>query len=159
MTDEPVLPTKAGGVLSGFSINTYLYLILAIVIIGLGVFAEFEHLKLKDVQAQIGTLDIANQIQEQTINTLKAANVAVQAIDADIDAVEQGDSKELAVLLQKLQDLNALAIKNPTLVEQKINAASDARMRCLALVTGAPIKKKETNSICPQVIERLNHGK
>lgn len=147
------------GILSGFSITTYIYLAVGVAIVGIGLYAGFEHLKVKEAQAQVAALNLANQIQQQTITVLQKANIAAQQVDADVNAVEQSGSQELVVLVQKLQNLNQDAIAHPDLVQAKINAASDARIRCIALATGASLNKKETNKVCPQIIERLKNAK
>lgn len=59
----------------------------------------------------------------------------------------------------KPRDLNSLAIKEPKLIENKINRGTKQALRCNEVVTGSPLTQdelsgKEINHLCPNLFPK-----
>jgi hypothetical protein len=131
------------------------------VVIGMGVallisagVVKYEMNK-NDEQLQVITaMKISDQMQKAAISQLQSDSEAIQNIDTGLAALATVlDNQELK-LSNTLSKLEQAAVANPAAVELAINAASDKRNRCFALVTGAAKLKNETNSVCPQLMGR-----
>ena len=146
-----IISTFCGGISS----TTWMILgISALISIGALWFHHNEaQLQLKS--SEITALQISDAAQKQAIAQAATDAATIQSIDSSLSAIQQANFNQALVLANALAKLDAAAVLNPALVEAKINKASDNRNRCLALVTGAPLLKDETNPVCPQVLPKV----
>lgn len=138
----------------GNSLGMYLAIALAVVVLMSGIAIRYELHEIENKQTQITALTISNAEQKKAIDQMAADTKHIQEIDNTLTTIERSNNASAAKLSDTLQKLKDAATKNPAAVEKAINKASNDRNRCLALVTGAAKGKKETNRLCPQVIER-----
>jgi hypothetical protein len=137
----------------GLSSTTYIVMaVVALLAIG-GLWFHHNQATLVKDAATNATLQINDDAQKQALAQAAIDQEAAQALGNDLTTAQLNDANQTTHLAVALTKLDKDAILNPPLVEQKINAASDARNRCFALVTGAVAMKGETNVVCPQVLK------
>jgi len=89
-------------------------------------------------------LEIAKQIQDDTISTLVEDQKKFAKLNADLRANLDKANEYKDVLISKLRkhNLSKLSLKKPLLVEKKINAGTAKLFRSLEVLSGAtPIVK------------------
>lgn len=87
----------------------------------------------------------ANNQNLKTIEDLQASYVKVQEQFNQVQSEFQVIRSQNLELRERLgrHDIGALAVAKPELVENIINNASDAAIRCMELLSGAPLSEKE----------------
>jgi hypothetical protein len=136
--------------------------ILTIASVSLGVFAKYEYTKLKSIISELqrtnGQLEYKIQLEENAIADMKR--------DLSLSAKKQVEYKKLIdklkqkkVIVEKViyreqtsrkKSLEQVAIKDKkNRVQKKINDAVVENLRCLEIISGAPIKENEDQSNCP----------
>lgn len=117
------------------------------------------------LEANVSTLETANQ---QNVNTIDDLQASYQQVQEDFSRVQSEfqiirlQNNELKERLGR-HELGALASAKPKLVENTINNASTNAMRCFELMSGAPLNEKERaatterqfNSECPWLFLEL----
>lgn len=117
------------------------------------------------LEANVSTLETANQ---QNVNTIDDLQASYQQVQEDFSRVQSEfqiirlQNNELKERLGR-HELGALASAKPKLVENTINNASINAMRCFELMSGAPLNEKERaatterqfNSECPWLFLEL----
>lgn len=117
------------------------------------------------LQENNAKLEIAVQLNEETISTMQAdfaaANAELQRVNQEFASIQRQNQ----VLADKLErhDLGLLGASKPGLVERVINNATDKVGRCFELLTGAELTDDERNaananafnSECPWLYDTL----
>jgi len=105
----------------------------------------------KDSQARIqalientAKLEMAKQVQDNTINTLVADQKKFSRLNADLRGRLDKANEYKDVLISKLRkhNLSKLSLKKPLLVEKKINAGTAKLFRSLEIISGASTPAK-----------------
>ena len=87
----------------------------------------------------------ANQTNLDTIDKLQESYAEVERMYNELQdefQVIRAQNRELAAKFEG-HDLTALAIAKPELIEKIVNSASVDALRCLELLSGSPLNKKE----------------
>ena len=89
-------------------------------------------------------LEIAKQIQDDTISTLVEDQKKFAKLNADLRANLDKANEYKDVLISKLRkhNLSKLSLKKPLLVEKKINAGTAKLFRSLEIMSGAAAPSK-----------------
>ena len=89
-------------------------------------------------------LEIAKQIQDDTISTLVEDQKKFAKLNADLRANLDKANEYKDVLISKLRkhNLSKLSLKKPLLVEKKINAGTAKLFRSLEILSGAAAPSK-----------------
>ena len=127
-------------------------LYVLIVVVGLvgGAVAEVYYYY-TDSQARIqalientAKLEIAKQVQDDTISTLVEDQKKFAKLNADLRANLDKANEYKDVLISKLRkhNLSKLSLKKPRLVEKKINAGTAKLFRSLEILSGAAAPSK-----------------
>ena len=89
-------------------------------------------------------LEIAKQIQDDTISTLVEDQKKFAKLNADLRASLDKANEYKDVLISKLRkhNLSKLSLKKPLLVEKKINAGTAKLFRSLEILSGAAAPSK-----------------
>ena len=138
----------------GNSIAMYLAIALGVVVLISGGLLKYALYTIEQKTSLITALEISNKAQKEAIAQIQEDTKAIKVINKTLTEIERANNENATNLADKLSKLDALAVDKPDLVEAMINKGSDSRIRCFEIVTGAPLVKKETNDVCPQVIER-----
>jgi hypothetical protein len=105
----------------------------------------------KDSQARIqalientAKLEMAKQVQDNTINTLVADQKKFARLNTDLRGRLDKANEYKDVLISKLRkhNLSKLSLKKPLLVEKKINAGTAKLFRSLEIISGASTPTK-----------------
>ena len=122
----------------------------------------------QSLRANLKTLEETNLRMESVITAQKEQNEVLQSslenikkLNEDIQTRFRVSEKEVSSLRQqfeasngKIRDLQAIALKKPELVEQKINQGTAYALRCNEIVTGAPLLPGDVeNNVCPELIK------
>jgi chromosome segregation ATPase len=111
-----------------------------------------------DLETDLELAQIAAQNLEQSVEELQTITAELNSGFAEI----RQNSDRIDRILQT-HDLNRLAYQRPELVESIINNASEAALRCLELLSGAPLNANEReatsaqdfNSECPWLYDAI----
>tara|TARA_R100000544_G_C2218371_1_gene55945 strand:+ start:394 stop:786 length:393 start_codon:yes stop_codon:yes gene_type:complete len=89
-------------------------------------------------------LEIAKQVQDDTISTLVEDQKKFAKLNADLRANLDKANEYKDVLISKLRkhNLSKLSLKKPRLVEKKINAGTAKLFRSLEILSGAAAPSK-----------------
>ena len=89
-------------------------------------------------------LEIAKQVQDDTISTLVEDQKQFAKLNADLRANLDKANEYKDVLISKLRkhNLSKLSLKKPRLVEKKINAGTAKLFRSLEILSGAAAPSK-----------------
>mgnify|MGYP003135414255 FL=1 len=89
-------------------------------------------------------LEIAKQVQDDTISTLVEDQKKFAKLNADLRANLDKANEYKDVLISKLRkhNLSKLSLKKPLLVEKKINAGTAKLFRSLEILSGAAAPSK-----------------
>lgn len=117
------------------------------------------------LQENNAQLNIAVEVNEQTIDALQADYAKIQATNEELNKEFAQIRRQNAVLSDKLSkhDLGVLGSNKPGLVERVINNASKKAGRCFELLSGAELTDGEQNaktakafnSECPWLFDTL----
>ena len=99
--------------------------------------------------------------QKEQNEVLQSSLENIKKLNEDIQTRFRVSEKEVSSLRQqfeaangKMRDLQAIALKKPELVEQKINQGTAYALRCNEIVTGAPLLPGDVeNNVCPELIK------
>jgi regulator of replication initiation timing len=117
------------------------------------------------LEANVNTLETANEQNIQTIDNLQTSYQKVQEDFSRVQSEFQIIRLQNNELKERLgrHELDALASAKPGLVEKTVNNASANAMRCFELMSGSPLNEKERaatterqfNSECPWLFLEL----
>jgi Na+-transporting NADH:ubiquinone oxidoreductase subunit NqrC len=99
-------------------------------------------------------LNIAIEEQKRAIESIQQSLQEQTVIRENIQKEVQSARKDVDILQNKLSshDFKKIAAKKPTLLEKRINTATDDVIRCFEIVTGNKVEQNETNHQCPDLI-------
>ena len=147
--------------------------LLLIVVMILGVGGGYMYVK--NLQAENEILTLNNQKltdavdEQQAVIEQQLADIEqIQNINADLNNINKGLEKDLQILDQKFNKINAsgqrrdvgdLALNKPRSVELIMNKYNKDNNRCIAIASGEPLteeeinatKKSQANSVCPDL--------
>lgn len=121
------------------------------------------------VQNLQSKLDLAAERQARTMDVVNAQEAVMKQLQNDIKKVQEVTNtlnQKIAEANKSVSNLNDKFDKNssgkardigkdaeakPEVVEKIINRATKDAIRCGELLTGAPLRPKETNSQCPEL--------
>lgn len=122
----------------------------------------------QSLRANLRTLEETNLRMESVITAQKEQNevltsslATIRKLNEDIQSRFRTSEREVSSLKAqfeaangKMRDLQAIALKKPELIEQKINQGTIYALRCNEIVTGAPlILGDDENNVCPELIK------
>ena len=96
----------------------------------------------------------AVEMQKEAMAVMKADVAKQQRINDQLAKVAEGQSKDMKDLESKFKvdskgekrSIAEIAIQKPNLMEEKVNRGSVNAVRCLEIVSGAPLTEKEKNA-------------
>jgi hypothetical protein len=100
------------------------------------------------------TLNITIEEQKRAIDSIQQSLQQQTVIREKMQKEVQSAKKDIDNLQNKLSshDFNKIASKKITLLEKKINIATDDVIRCFEIATGNKVKQNETNHQCPDLM-------
>lgn len=105
------------------------------------------------------TVDAQKKVMEQYTKDIERMSKLNEKLSSDFLSA----TKEMSSLEKKFKEnsagqqrnFNALAIRNPQAIEDKINRGTKYALRCNELATGAPLDADDDkNNICPDLIKK-----
>ena len=101
--------------------------------------------------------------KDQLIESQRKSIEDIKKINIQIDGKWKQSEKDKAELQKKFKqnsagkprNLNSIAVKEPNLVQDKINRGTSFALRCNEIVTGSQLKPEDDkNTLCPELIKR-----
>jgi hypothetical protein len=142
-----------------FRILLAMLALMLVMVIGFGYYYNSSQATINTLVTEKATLAIGIGLNEETIRTLEADNIKVNASLAIVNADNAAARAANRILVDKLgsSDIGFLAQNKPELVQNIINNASDKALRCFELLSGASLTNTEReatngrqfNSECP----------
>ena len=142
-----------------FGLNTYMLIGMGVFLAMVGIYFTYSQHEIKALSQTIATQQVALQTQAKTIAQMKQDDIDQAAANQVLQNVYNANADQSLLLDQKLVKLAALNAKSLGQLQIKINKASQDRMRCLALATGASPNKDEKNAVCPQLLPVVTRKK
>ena len=108
---------------------------------------------------------LTESIQKQTevIENMQAEISLIQKLSLEIQQTAHTQQREMNNLQKRFnersngesRDFGVIAKAKPKLVEKIVNKAAQNVNRCFEIITGSPLKEKETNRECQKFIDGL----
>lgn len=124
--------------------------------IGTGAYLYYKESQdtIASLHAQAATLEVAVDIQKDAIESLQKDIEEQSIIKEEVLTQIESARKDVETLQTKMvrHDLKAIAAKKASLLEKKINRASNDIMRCFEIVSGSKVGQDETNNQCKDLL-------
>jgi len=130
-----------------------LYVLLGVSLITLGSVSAgyfwYSQDKIASLEEVNVELKLTNELNKDTIETLQENYKELKTVHTTLENAFKTASNQNKLLEEKINkhDLNLLANKKPTLVEKRINKATNNVFLCFEYLSGAVLSEEEKNEL------------
>jgi hypothetical protein len=121
-------------------------------VLGAGyMYFDYTQKQISTLSQDLGTLKVANKLQDEAIVSIKEANASIKVIAEAIQS-QQAESEAAVVALERKftkitvdgqRDLGKLAEARPVSIERIVNEGTDKVFRCVEISTGSKLSVEE----------------